>query len=267
MGSRRGLTRIEVVVVILVLLVVTVIGVVIIGSGSRVISPLLKDGSQLRGIHQSWLIFASEFNGVFPIPGWIRRLPVMQDGVETIIPGQGDLDISQNTTANLYSALIMQNYFSPQLCVGPTEPSGMVFIHDTYNWELYDPYTNVYWDDAFAADLTTGSNVSYAHKPLSGSWIETGWSETLSESFVVLGNRGPRDGIHDQKSITNAIHGQYYYWSGNIIFSDNHVKVSNSFTLKNKDNIFRSEEEYGDQDAFLTFTKQMTTEGPIVQWD
>ena len=54
MGSRRGLTRIEVVALIVVLLIVAVIGVVIFSGDSGNGKLAVKDASQMRGIHQSW---------------------------------------------------------------------------------------------------------------------------------------------------------------------------------------------------------------------
>ncbi len=266
MFGGRGFTKVELTVVLAALLVL----LVIVYESLRSMRPqatAMSDGSQIRGVHQSWLIFAREFNGVFPVPGLIQRKPVEQDDVSTIIPGQGAEDASQNTTANLYSACIMQNYFSPVLCVGPTEPSGNVFVDADYNWDLYNPFANVHWDPAFAADLHAGSNVSYAHMPLFGERRTAQWKESLDERFAMVGNRGPKDGIDDPTSLTYLIHGDPSQWVGNVIFNDNHVITSSSFALHDGDNIFKMENGPGGADSFIGITKTMTPEGPVLDWD
>ena len=83
----------------------------------------VKDASQLAEIHQAMVIFANEWGGLLPRPGLINRLPVELDGQLRQIPGRGEEDISLNTTANLYSSLIAQNYFAPTLVISPVERS------------------------------------------------------------------------------------------------------------------------------------------------
>ncbi|MCZ6836114.1 MAG: hypothetical protein O7G85_10105, partial [Planctomycetota bacterium] len=242
-------------------------------SGSST-APLIKDGSQIRGIHQSWLVFAREFDGKFPRPSEISNQELKDLGGETFAP---DVFVDQNhldTTANLFSIMIMQNYISPELCVGPTEPSGSVFVHDDYNWDVYDPVANVHWDDQFSADLDSTSHVSYAHMPLFGENVNRHWRDTMSDTFPIVGNRGPKDG-DDPSSITLKIHGSNKKWLGNIIFNDNHVVVSSEMVFDRvdedgntfSDHIFRFDQAKSGLDAILTFTKAMTEDGPVVQWD
>jgi len=61
------------------------------------------------------------------------------------------------------------------------------------------------------------------------------------------------------------------------VFGDGHVEFINSFTLKQltvnvrgqrqPDNVFAMEEGERGGDAIIAFTKEMTTDGPILQWD
>jgi prepilin-type N-terminal cleavage/methylation domain-containing protein len=191
---------------------------------------VLADSSRIRGVHQSWITFSREFDGVLPAPGLIRRQPVDAHGV----PGLGKEDRLLNTTANLHSVCIMNNYYTPELCVGATEPSGKVFVKDDYNYETYNAAINVFWDSSLKADVQAESHVSYASMPIAGERQRVHWREQCDPGRAMLGNRGVRNGslkpaIYD-RSITLLIHGDRSVWQGHICFADNHVEFLNTFT-------------------------------------
>jgi len=280
---RNGLTRIEVIVV---LAIVTTVIVLVLTSMFRIRSePKWKrDEGHLRGIHQSMLIFAREFNGTFPVPGLIKRLPVERDGVKTFAPGQGEEDITQNTTANLFSVLIMNNYFPLEDCVGRTEPSDKVVFDEDFNWDVYDPANNIHWDENFKADLQSESNVSYAHMPLFGERYRQLWRESLDESMPLLSHRGPKDG-NDPNTVTFRIMSPYNAWRGIVIYGDGSFELNTDMLRRGikldlngtlvPDHLFKFDEDPpgggggggGGADAILTFTRSMTAEGPECAWD
>jgi hypothetical protein len=244
------------------------------GNGAETRNRSLKDATSAKLIHQSFCIFANEFDGIFPRPGLMDRLPVEFDGRMQDIPGRGDEDVTQNTTANLFSALITQNYFNPDLVVSPVERNPKVKKMEDYSWEAYDPAKDTYWDDDFAADLKAGSNVSYAHLPMFGERGKKQWRSTFDAKWVILGNRGPLAGEPDWQSYTCGPHGN---WAGNVVFHDNHTEMLDTMTpkqvvykleeLERPDNIFAMETGPAGYDVIITFTKKIGKEKLEIQHD
>ena len=273
-GLRMGFTLIELLVVIVIVMALVILTAMTLPSQGRIANPILiKDGAQLRRIHQSWLIFAQEWESGFPKPSNVVS-QFKGAVVDKQDPENHDDHSNLDTTANLYSVLIMHNFYLPELCVGPTEPSKNVSIIKNYNYDAYNPLENIHWDDSFSADLDAKSHVSYAHMPLFGERMTRHWQDSMNMKFPIISNRGPKDG-DDPNSITLKIHGKSNQWVGNVVFNDNHVEVKRNMVIEMKDkdgktfkdHIFKFDQEKDGFDAILTFTKAMTEDGPVTQWD
>ncbi len=153
MNRKRGFTLIELLVVMAI--IALLIGLLLPAlAKARAQAKLLKDQTQIKQIHEAWVVFSGEYAGILPTPGLVDRLEIdINDGNgRRNIPGRGEEDWKANNTAFVHSLCIMQNYYTPELCVGPTEPSGNVFVMDDYNWERYDvrEEEDTYWDRGFS---------------------------------------------------------------------------------------------------------------------
>ncbi|MCH2134497.1 MAG: hypothetical protein MK116_12185 [Phycisphaerales bacterium] len=223
------------------------------GGGKAAVSGWgLQDQVNLYGLMQTLNVQALGSNEGFPQPSVIS----------------GSRDISEDTTANLYSYLVMQRYIQPSQLVSRSD---VVWVEpdEDYDWSAYDPRGGVYWDPSFSADLSDISNVSYAHMPLYGDRLRDRWGK-LSSSFPMFGNRGPEDGIESMES--NACFDGF--WGGYVTFGDGHVEFFDSPDSFRRsldgggaDGLFSVDDEDRHADAILGFTYRMDRGGPVLQWD
>ncbi len=242
MRKRHGFTLIELLVVIAIITLLMGILLPALANARRA-AQQVKDATQLNQIHKGMVTFSRQINGIFPKPGLINRL-VGPSGEE---PGVGAEDISKNTTQNLYSACIAQNFFTATIVVSPSEPNGRVLSKDDYNQERYRPMLDTYWDGdnlgvyngwnpgEFAADLADISNVSYAHSTLTGKRGRDQWRDTIDSEWTMFSNRGVANGSLVQAvyeaSLTLQIHAGRKSWEGNVCFADGHVNLEDSFSI------------------------------------
>ena len=235
MNRKRAFTLIELLVVMAI--IALLIGLLLPAlAKARANAKRIKDGSQVRSIHQAWLTYAREKEGSFPVPGLVRRLPDLQ--LNKRVPGRGPEDLEMNSTAYIHSLCVAQNFYGPDICVGPTEPSSKVYVKDDYNWDVINPIGDnpIYWDEEFYSDLTgtDGSNVSYASIPCGGERRQKQWRDSLDAQFVAICNRGVINGESDNaaiylRSTTLEIHGNNKQWIGNVCWNDNHITVEDGF--------------------------------------
>ena len=188
---------------------------------AKEVAIIQKDAAQVRSIHIGWSTWATSNKGKFPTPGLVNRLPFQGQDIK----GRGAEDRAANTTDNLHSICVMENLYSTEALICPSEPNHNVVIYN-YDYSTRNVADDQYWDDGFEVDLDDGGNgcnVSYASSPLIGSRKANLWQSGGPSDFAVLGNRGPKFGNVDEYSITTEIHGGGRAWAGNICWQDNHM--------------------------------------------
>ena len=259
--NRRGFTLVELLVVIAI--IALLIGLLLPAlARAQQNARTIKDANNVAQIHKSMLTFAqNEQGGRLPTPGLINRNAVQLPSGLAQVPGQGLENQAQNSTANLYSAIIAQRFFNTDLVIGPTEVNPVVQEKKDYDYKKYDPATDQYWDTNFKADINKDPasgvcNTSYAHLALCGERKKTNWRNSTDSTKPLLGTRGTKAGTNSgdnyRLSYTLQLHGSEKEWQGNIVYADNHTESLKTFYPNNvawecgavnlsKDNIFNYE--------------------------
>jgi len=238
MKKNRGFTLIELLVVIAI--IALLIGILLPALGkARQSARQLKCSSQVRGVLQGCVLWAQSNQDKYPDPGKV-------DEKNDTLPSQTFAGI-KNQTRNIYSLLIFNSFFPPELLVTPAESNGSIIRFEGY--ELSSPQGAVnpdkaLWDPKFKAspldtklhngtDLAEG-NASYAHTPPFGNRASK-YGSTYVATEPAVGNRGPQfsgdaqtgwtlvPGQYGLESLTLLIHGSRVKWEGNIGYNDNHV--------------------------------------------
>ncbi|MDP1661067.1 MAG: hypothetical protein Q8L55_04050 [Phycisphaerales bacterium] len=238
--SRRGLSRVEVIVIVIVVSAVVCVGVCAGAAGlmlpalgkARASARQIKCATQVRNTIQAMTIFAQGNKDSYPLPS------IIDINNQTIANGGRGKD----TTNNILSILVYNSSISPELLYTPSESNSSIRACSEYqnsSPKAAAVPANALWDPALRCDFTTGTgHTSYANAMPSGDTAsddpkERGrlnmWGNTFNAMEAVFGNRGPTvtgtgpSAMIDGKSKTLAIHGGRTTWEGNIGYNDNHV--------------------------------------------
>ena len=262
---RRGFSMIGILIsmvciVVLFALLMTSLNKAVTGQGSQQAGTVrsTQDELYLYSMYQSLAVFANDNKGSYPVPSAIS----------------GSKDVTEDTTANLFSVMVMQNMIPTNQLISGNEYSGYVEEMKSYNFGALNPSQRIFWDKNFKADLQRVSNTSFAHEPLIGKRLTKEWNNRMSSTFPIIGNRGPQHGVN---SVDSYACGRNGIWGGNLLFGDGHIiftkdAVGNSIAYEDDgerfpDNIFKLETGASGGDAILGFSKSINKTGVELQWD
>ncbi len=264
---RRGLTLAEVLIVALltVLMVLIAVAVILPAFARTGSAPMLACTTRVNQIHKGLVLYSTDFGDRYPIPNDISP--------ETAAVSAQ----TGNSSANFYSYMIWDTYYTPEVVTCPNDANPNVVVKTDYRYGTADdPNWNAAWkwDPSFSADITEpGANVSYATLVMLGDRRDEKWRFLNDPNLAVAGDRGPKDGVWDAKSLTLLQHGKASDWTGNVAFNDGSVR-SMTFTKKdqspfqiNGDNLFFAEEGEMGGDMWLGLFGDTTEETTTPYWD
>ena len=250
----HGLTLFELVFVIALIVVLIVLLLPALG-GRGDISPL-KDGTQIRGIHQALVTFAGSNQDTYPLPSLLDA----QDTIPTV--GGVQLQGAEKDLPRwIISLMIYNGQFGPELLVSPKESNRSIRIDSNYEFSkpsaieaskrsmaILDPSFAAYPGESGGdtpiqrqGRYAPSAGCSYAFVPLAGA-RRAMWTSTFDGRQAILGNRGPwyeqdaaGDWLLNRKdrrgagkikasgSNTLLIHGARTSWDGNVARNDGSV--------------------------------------------
>lgn len=239
--TSRAFTLIELLVVISIIGLLISILLPSLGK-ARASARQLKDATQIRGVHQSLVIWGQNNHGNYPLPSTIDTQNYTMDD---------DPAIDKDNLGNIFSLLIFNGYVPTELMISPAEVSQK--IAEDLDYQLDGPPAALQpelalWDPGFtgvAGETGSGTGKGRRNGGLIGHTSyatltpfglrRRAWSATYEHTEAVLGNRGPiyggsaldgwtlTPGPFGQESLTLKIHGGPKTWEGNVAYNDSRV--------------------------------------------
>ena len=242
--TRRAFTLIELLVVITIIAIL--MGILLPAlARAQENARRQTDKSLLRQVWMGWDSYGAGHHGNYPTPAFMdRQMVQIAPGQMAEVNGSGIPTWGFNHHAAVQSASVMQNLFSPNELVSPSDPGPSVYTYDGYNYNDYMPNPSqgsgeddVHWDTNLYIDFDGDgqSHCSYQHMPLVGKRFDGQWTNKANRSatFPIIGTRGPeRNGAMHENDKTNDAYGFYgadNAWIGLVAYNGGAVHEENGF--------------------------------------
>lgn len=241
--ARRGFTVVELIFVVVIVVLVLIVLMPALTPPRRGVARQIKDGTQVRGVHQGMVLFANNNNDKYPLPSLLDVENFTVDAPAA----------SKDTTGHIMSVLVYQNFFTPELLVSPSEVNPAILVDHKFEYTAPSAAVNpakALWDPGFNADFTEQTpkriaGFSYGHRLPAGAKLEA-WSNSFNSNDAMVGNRGPlvtgvKQGTEPQvqatfnkDSLTLLIHGGRNSWEGNVAYNDNSIMFETKLAPEDK---------------------------------
>ena len=243
--ARRAFTLIELLVVITIIAIL--MGILLPAlARAQENARRQTDKSILRQIWMGWDGYGAGHKGNYPTPAFMdREMVQIAPGQMAEVNGSGIPTWGFNHHAAVQSASIMQNLFTANELVSPSDPHPAVYTYDGYKYNNYMPNPSpssgeddVHWDTNLYIDFDGDdgqSHCSYQSMPLVGKRFDGQWTNKANRSaaFPIIGTRGPeRNGAMHENDMSNDAYGFYgadNAWIGLVAYNGGSVNEENGF--------------------------------------
>ena len=117
---------------------------------------LIKDATQVRGLHSGWVTWSAGHKSRYPTPGYVNR--------EGTIRGRGAEDTLKNTTNSVHSLAVMENLYTTDRLVSASEPNENIFVMEAYDYDARDIAEDRFWDgDGAEGEVSQDEGLTCPH--------------------------------------------------------------------------------------------------------
>ena len=120
-SSRKAFTLLELLIIILIAGAALAIFLPAVGRTHKCGNRQIKDSTQIRGIHQGFILVGNSNNDSYFVPSELDR-------ANTTLAS----DSAKDDPGNVLSLLLFNGFFSPELTVSPAEQSPLIQVHQNY---------------------------------------------------------------------------------------------------------------------------------------